>query len=307
VRLRSLLRHMDPAVVVAHGGDPLKYLVPATLGRHRPLAYYATGTFEHAANAMRVALWRALVRRADVVAAEGDEVLAQCRTLLGVPPERSVLAPNGRDPDEFRPPAPSSERAEPVLVFVGALTAGKRPDRFIEVVAALRRRGVELRAVVCGDGPLAPTLAGPAADAGVALLGPRSDVALVLRGADVFVFPSLPTGEGMPGVLIEAGLTGLPAVATAVPGVGTIVEDGVTGFVVDGDDLDAMVEATARLLEDPVLRSRMGAAARQRCEERFSMDAVASCWLSFLEPLVAAGFNPRGGRNEPGTRRVPEA
>ncbi len=302
IRLRAMLRELSPAVVVAHGGDPLKYLVPAMLGTARPLAYYATGTFEHAGRAARVALWRALVRRADVVAAEGDEVLEQCRRLLAVPEERSVLAPNGRDPVEFHPRHGSSEGTVPVVVFVGALTAGKRPDRFVAVVAALRRRGVELRAVICGDGPLASALERPAGDAGVELLGSRADVAEVLRGADVLVFPSLPTGEGMPGVLIEGGLSGLPVVATAVPGVHAIVDDGTSGFIVGVDDLDAMIDTTARLLVSPGLRQAMGAAARQRCLERFSLDAVATCWRSFLAPLVARGVSLRDGRNAPGTR-----
>jgi glycosyltransferase involved in cell wall biosynthesis len=316
VPLRRALGRLDPATVVAHGGDPLKYLVPALAGTRRPLAYYATGTFEHDARPGRVALWRALVRRADVVAAEGDEVLEQCRGLLHVPAARSVLAPNGRDPAEFHPAEPSpteppptggAPRRPPVVVFVGALTAGKRPDVFVEVVAALRRRGVDLRGLVCGDGPLAGALSGPAAEAGVELLGSRPDVADVLRGADVFVFPSLPTGEGMPGVLIEAGMTGLPVVASAVPGVRSIVEDGATGIVVEPGDTGAFVEATARLLGDAGLRGRMGAAARQRCLERFGLDAVAACWTAFLSPLVARGVSRRRGRSAPGTRPGPGA
>ena len=274
-------------MVVAHGGDPLKYLVPATLGSRRPLAYYATGTFEHASSPARVALWRWLMGRADVVAAEGHEVLEQCRQLLHVPERRSVLAPNGRDPAEFYPPQRRIDPREPVLAFVGAFSPGKRPGRFVEVVRELRKDDVALRAFMCGDGALVSEVAGPAAAAGVELLGSRSDVAAVLREADVFVFPSLPTGEGMPGVLIEAGMSGLPVVATAVPGVRTIVEDGTSGFVVDVDDLDSMVQVTKRLLVMPGLRRAMGDAGRKRCEQRFSLDAVAACWLSFLEPLVA--------------------
>jgi glycosyltransferase involved in cell wall biosynthesis len=321
IRLRAELRRSSASVVVAHGGDPLKYLVPAMLGTRTPLAYYATGTFEHAASPMRVALWRALIRRADVVAAEGDEVLEQCRQLLRVPEDHSLLAPNGRDPDEFHPPeggwppggrqgqgqgqgAADAGSGPPVLAFVGALTPGKRPDRFVEVVAALRRRGVEVRAIACGGGPLAGALAGPAAAADVAMLGSRSDVAEVLRGADVFVFTSSPTGEGMPGVLIEAGMTGLATVATAVPGVRTIINDGEGGFVVDVDDLEAMVDATARLVSDGALRRSMGDAARRRCVERFSLEAVAACWLSFLEPLVERAVSARRGRSAPGTRRA---
>ncbi len=311
-RLGAAMRRARPAVVVAHGGDPLKYLVPAMVGTRTPLAYYATGTFEHAASRGRVALWRMLLRRAAVVAAEGDEVLDQCRSLFRVPEARSLLAPNGRDPEEFHPApgeaVPDRRKGEPpVLAFVGALTTGKRPDRFIEVVAALRRRGIDVRALVCGDGPLADAVSGPAVAAGVDMLGSRSDVAEVLRGADAFVFPSLPTGEGMPGVLIEAGMSGLPVVATAVPGVRTIVEDGVGGLVVDADDLDAMVDATARLVSSPELRSTMGEAARARCVERFSLDAVAACWLSFLEPLVARGVRLRRARSGRGSRRGPGA
>ena len=306
-RLRTVLRREAPTVVVAHGGDPLKYVVPAMIGRRRPLAYYATGTFEHASGAAQVALWRALVARTDLVAAEGDEVLDQCRRLLHVPEERSLLAPNGRDPEELHPPERHDENAVPTLAFVGALTTGKQPHRFIEVVAELHRRGVEVRAFVCGDGPLAPALVGPAEAAGVELLGSRSDVAGILRGADVLVFPSLPTGEGMPGVLIEAGLTGLPVVATAVPGVKTVVEDGASGFVVAVDDVAGMVAATARLVAEPDLRRTMGAEARRRCEARFSLEAVAACWLSFLEPLVGRGLSGGRGRSAPDTRPAPGA
>lgn len=289
-RLRAAIRRIDPVVVVAHGGDPLKYLVPSLAGRHRPLVYYATGTLAHSGRPLGVALWRFLVSRADVVAAEGDEVFAECRQLLGVPAHRLVLAPNGRDPEEFRPPptdAPSPVR--PRILFVGALTAGKRPGLFVDVVATLRLRGATVDAALCGGGPLAADLVEPAARAGVKLLGMRSDVAAVLRESDVLIFPSLPTGEGMPGVLIEAGLTGIPVVATAVPGATTIVEDGVTGFVVEpgSDDGGPLVEATTRLVSDASLRTRMGAAARRRCVERFSLDAVTARWNAFLEPLVA--------------------
>ncbi len=49
--LRSMVKRLDPGLVVAHGGDPLKYLVPAMLGTRRPLVYYAIGTFAGSATA----------------------------------------------------------------------------------------------------------------------------------------------------------------------------------------------------------------------------------------------------------------
>jgi glycosyltransferase involved in cell wall biosynthesis len=289
-RLRSALARLDPVCVVAHGGEPLKYLVPAMAGRRRPLAYYAIGTYgaSHARSA-QVAMWRRLLARVDVVAAEGDEVAEECTRLLGVPADKVTMTPNGRDPAVFHPRADGRSADGPAVVFVGALTHGKRPDRFVEAVAALRARRLGFRAVLIGDGALGPRIEGPARAAGIELLGSRSDVAELLGRGDVLVFPSRPQGEGMPGVLIEAGLSGLPVVATDVPGVRTVIDDGTTGFVVDVEDLDAMVSRLAQLVEDGELRRRMGEAARARCVERFSIGAVGALWLELLTPLLPAG------------------
>lgn len=173
-----------------------------------------------------------------------------------------------------------------MITFVGALTAGKRPHCFVELVAALRAEGREFDARIVGDGPLRSGLVGLADAAGVELLGSRSDVADLLRGSDLLVFPSRPAGEGMPGVLIEAGLSGIPVVATDVPGVRTIVEDGATGVVVAQEDLAGMVSAVGRLLDDASLRGAMARAARVRCVTLFSMEAAGSAWLELIVPLL---------------------
>jgi glycosyltransferase involved in cell wall biosynthesis len=299
-QVRGALDRFDPTVVVAHGSEPLKYLVPAMAGRHRPLVYYAIGTYSGGDRGIQRRLWRYLCSRADLVAAEGGEVLAECVTSLGVPSERAALAPNGRDPDLFHPPSgDGSGRGldeAPLVIFVGALTTGKRPDLFIDLVARVRARGVPLRAELFGDGPLRHTLADTAAAADVELRGSRSDVADQMRRADVLVFCSRPAGEGMPGVLIEAGLSGLPVVATDVPGVRTIVSDGETGMVVGAEDQEALIDATAGMIADPDLRSAMGRAARQRCVERFSLAAVGDRWLSLLEPWLGVDRPGRGVR-----------
>ena len=126
-----------------------------------------------------------------------------------------------------------------------------------------------------------------AAACGVELLGSRSDVPELLRRSDVLVFTSRPTGEGMPGVLIEAGLSGLPAVSTPVPGADTVLADGYTGIIVD-DSVGTMVEAVEQLLDDPVRRAAMGAAARRRCESEFSLDLMAERWRAALQPMVCS-------------------
>ena len=289
-RLRKALAALDPVLVVAHGGEPLKYLVPALIGHHRPLAYYAIGTYGASATSRaQLQMWRQLLKRVDVVAAEGDEVAVECHELLGVPAAKVTMTPNGRDPEIFHPRPRDGSDDVPVIAFVGALTEGKRPTRFVEAVAALRARGLTFRAILIGDGVLRPSVEPLALEAGIEMLGSRSDVAELLGRSDIMVFPSRPQGEGMPGVLIEGGLSALPIVATDVPGVRSVIDDGTTGWVLGVEDLDGMVSALARLVEEPELRRTMGEAARARCVEQFSIAAVGAVWLRLLTPLLPGG------------------
>jgi glycosyltransferase involved in cell wall biosynthesis len=201
-----------------------------------------------------------------------------------------VVIPNGRDPGRFQPRATHDAQADavPEVLFLGRMIPGKRPELFVRLVGELRSRGVKLRAIAVGDGPLLRVLEPEAARAGVELAGPSGDVGGVLQQADLLVFPSAPEGEGMPGVLIEAGLSGLPVVATGVAGVASVVANGETGLVVGVEDFEALVGATSELLGDPERRLAMGSAARERCVERFSLEASARGWQELLDRLTAA-------------------
>lgn len=287
-RLRRRIGQLAPRAVVAHGGDALKYAV--SVGRSCPVVYLAIGTLAAPARrGVRRQLWRAMVRRATVVVAVSEDVATECRSVLGLGDDRLVVIPNGRDPARFHPPATGRPGdPAPSVVFVGRLVAGKRPERFVRAVGELRARGVDLRASIVGDGPLRSTIEDAARRAGVELPGASHDVAEVLRQADLLVFTSSPDGEGMPGVLIEAGLCGLPVVATAVPGARDVVADGTTGTVVPVEDFEALVDATAALVVDGALRSSMGGAARARCNELFTMQASASGWADLLGRLAPA-------------------
>jgi len=280
------LRRLRPQVVVAHGGEPLKYLA-AVSRSSPPVVYYKIGVAHAAALGRRGRLvQRLLMRRATVVAGVSQECLDEASQAFGVPQGKLVLVPNGRDDAQFFPQQPTEPPGEPHLIFVGHLTTSKRPARFIEVVRRLRERGVSFSASIVGDGPLRGELARPAAAADVVLVGHSDRVAELLRAADVAAFTSVPGGEGMPGVFIEVGLSGLPMVSTAVPGASTVIGDGQTGFVVGVDDLDAFVDKTARLLTDAQLRRRFGAAARERCLSGFTLDESVGKWRTLLGDLL---------------------
>jgi glycosyltransferase involved in cell wall biosynthesis len=295
LRLRAALARLGAAVVVAHGGDPMKYLLPAVIGTGRPLVYCDIGTYAGPTTSLHVWAWSRIMARADLVVAVGDEVFDECTRRFGVDSHRVVMIPNGRDPSRFRPrSAPADSAAAPTIIFVGALTPEKQPHRFIEVVGRLRDEGRAFRALLVGDGPLAGRLADPAATNGIELLGARSDVPALLRRSDLLVFTSRPTGEGMPGVLIEAGLSGLPAVSSPVPGAAAVLAHGRTGMIVD-DSVASMAEAVSQLLDDPRRRVAMGAAARNRCESEFTLDLMTGRWRAALQPVLDAQ-DRTGGR-----------
>ncbi len=301
LRLWRTFRQWKPAVVVAYGGDAHKYAAVTTSA---PVVYYAIGTMPEAAcRGPRGLLWRFLCWRAAEVATVSEDVSEQFRTELGVDPSRLAVLWTGRDPAVYHPASPADgdqgaavrERSQDVeLLFVGYLNAGKRPELFIEVVDALRKRGLAVRGRLVGDGPLYETLQPMAAAAGVEMLG-RRDGAPEMRRADLLVFPSLPTGEGMAGVLIDAGLSGLPIVATDAPGVADVVADGESGFVVPVDDRSGLVEAVASLVVDPDRRLAMGRAAIARCQ-RFTIGASADRWRQLIAELSAESRSAGGRR-----------
>jgi glycosyltransferase involved in cell wall biosynthesis len=289
-RLRTTLREMHPAAVVAHGGEAMKYVLPAVIGTGTPLVYCVIGTYAGPARNLHVRMWKRIMAAASLVVAVGHEVAEECTGRFGARRERVVEIPNGRDPSLFHPR--HQPAGPPILIFVAALTAQKRPHRFVEVVQRLRATDRSFRAMMVGDGPLAATV-GPLAEAeGIEVLGARSDVPDLLGAADVFLFTSLPAGEGMPGVLIEAGLSGLASVSTRVPGAAEVIHDGVTGLVVE-DTPTAMAEAVGRLLDHPDQRSSMGAAAQSRCESEFNLDLMARRWQAALRPLLRQELPPR--------------
>jgi glycosyltransferase involved in cell wall biosynthesis len=286
LRLRALLRRMRPRVVLAHGAEPAKYAALAGLGGI-PLVFYAIGSADRRLlrPSLRRFLYRVYSRRATLMPAVSRDVADEARELLGVAAGKLSVIPNGRDPRLYRP-AESIGDGSPRLVFVGHLTRTKRPEVFIRIVETLRSEGLDIEAIMVGDGELEVPVRVSAAAAGVDVLGRRDDVPSLLAESDIFVFPSLPEHEGMPGVLIEAGLCGLATVATAVPGARDVIDDGHTGFVVPVEDSAALIDAVRRLVVDDGLRRRMGAAARDRCLERFTLEASAALWRDMLDPLL---------------------
>lgn len=288
-RLRRTIRDERAGVVVAHGGEPLKYVV-ATGGPARTVYYKVGLSASELSRPSRQLVYRFLAARTTRVVGVSQAILDQAHDVLGVPRDRLTLIPNGRDPGTYHPPTGDERRAQPPLVlFLGQLEPGKRPGLFLDVVEVLRARQLSFDAAVVGDGPLRTGLAKRAAGLGVTMLGVRTDVPDLLRRAAVLVMTSAPETEGMPGVLIEAGLSGLPVVATPAAGVVDVVVDGESGVVSSSDHPEDLADRVTALLTDAGLHGAMGDAARSRCEARFSVAATADLWRSLVTEAAPRG------------------
>ena len=198
-----------------------------------------------------------IVRRAEVVIAVSN-ALAEAARRCGARDVRTI--PNG----VAVPATTAAEADPPEILFAGRLS----PEKGIEELVAATR-GMNL--VVAGDGPLRHLV--PEALGFV----PHEELERLYDRAAVVVLPSY--REGLPLCVLEAMAHGRPVVASAVGGIPELVEDGVTGFLVEPGDVAGLRAALERLLADPKLRRRMGRAARKRVAERCSWDRVTAATL----------------------------
>lgn len=169
------------------------------------------------------------------------------------------------------------------VVFVGRLDPVKGVPLLLEAFARIRARHPGARLTVAGDGRSKARLMARAQALGLgdAVRFPgyleESQVADLLAGADMLVLPSF--AEGLPVVLMEALAAEVPVVATQIAGVPELVRDGVSGLIVPPGDEVALAGAIDRLLSDPDLCARMGAAGRARVLARHDI-ATEARWLA---------------------------
>ena len=118
-------------------------------------------------------------------------------------------------------------------------------------------------------------------------LGNVSDVPDFLAQLDIVAMPTIGRGEGCPVALLEAMACGKACVATDVPGSRDIIEDGVSGLLVEPENAIALAEAIQRLIDDPELRDRIGKAARLRIEKHFSIEKEVAAHEQLYEEMMA--------------------
>lgn len=203
----------------------------------------------------------------------------------------TILGGAGVDPDLI-PATPSPDLNPLVAGFLGRMVWTKGADVLVEAHRLLALRGLPLSLNLGGT----PDAANPRATsqdqleawgrtAGITWSGRVEDAASFWRQTSFAVVPSR-GGEGLPRTLLEAAATGRALIVTDVPGCRYFVRDGIEGLIVPPNDAPALADALAKLIGDPALCARMGAAARVRLLDGFTEQHVSEAAVSAYRRLL---------------------
>lgn len=180
------------------------------------------------------------------------------------------------------------ERRVPRVLWPGRLVAQKDPLLTVDVVAELVRRGVEFELTIVGDGDLADDTRRRADELGVAdrfdWHPPSKEMPRWYRSSDVLLMTSV--FEGIPLALYEALAMGVPAVVPALPGNVELLDGGGGSLIEPRDDIAAYADALERLLTDAEHRAEVGARARQRMLDGFTVEAMGAAHDALYEELL---------------------
>lgn len=216
--------------------------------------------------------------------------------------EKFVELPCSVRTDIFFPTVQPAQPLTPYILFVGALDSAHYSKGVPALLEAMRKlfhvipreamnpdkmsRNFLVCLVIIGDGNLRKEYERQAESLGITdsvrFIGSVSpdELARLYTSALCLVLPSTDSTEAFGVVIIEAAASGTPTIATRLPGVRSVIEDGATGFLVEPNNADALAEKIAFFVSHPERAREMGAAARKRAEERYSYNVVKEIYIN---------------------------
>ncbi len=287
----------------------------------RPVLVYAHGEeLTNWGHGKKFALMRFVFRHSDAVLANSDFTRDTLADLLDVDPGRIAVVYPTVDEERFRPGLGADDlrasvrvsQGQRLILTVGRLQRRKGFDNVLRALPPLRKQGIDAHYVVIGIGDDREYLQRLAAELGVSdrvhLLGHVSydDLPRWYAACDLFAMPNRDIEgdtEGFGLVFLEAACAGKPVVAGTAGGTGSAVVDGVTGLRVDGERLEAIAQALARLLSNPTEAQQMGLNGRKRVLESFTHQRR----VDELRELALRGCYSGAGRVKVRASRSPMA
>ena len=249
-------------------------------------------TTEHGENRWKTAQHRWLERQlisrfADQRFCVSQKILDRRKNVDGIPSAQLQLMANGTVVPEAL--APDQNGAEAVIGSIGRFVKQKDFELFVDVIAALRKRGCNVRGCLVGDGPEMAKVRARTSEHGldgiIEFPGMVTETDKWFRYFDLYAITS--SEEGLPVSLLEAMSYGLPVVAADVGAISSAIRSDEEGLTVPAGDKDCFVNAIAGLLDDSERAARMGQRARDRIVDEFSIEAISaryeSAYLAILD------------------------
>jgi L-malate glycosyltransferase len=293
-RLSRLLKRLRPDIVHAHDPHAVSTaalaLSMSTVQPAPPLVASRRVDFHLKTNSF--SKWK--YRQVHTFIAASHAIARMLRA-DGIPDADIVTVHEGIDADRIAHIEPASVHQAfwlpthaPVVLNIGALVAHKGQRHLIDAAALVLRELPDTHVLVLGEGELRGALEHQVKhlhlEKHVLLPGFREDVLALLKGCDVFVMSS--ETEGLGTSILDAMACGKPVVGTRTGGIPEIVEDGVTGLVVEPRDAGALARAITTLLQDKALRARMGAAALASVREHFTVERMVAATIAVYEQVL---------------------
>lgn len=215
---------------------------------------------------------------------------------MGCPPEKIHVTRMGIEPEKFNFQPRQAFQTPLRIVSVARLTEKKGLDVAVKASAILKQRGGQFQYTIIGNGDqdemMRDFIAREGMEDCVSMPGfkPQEEIRRALSEADIFLLPSKTAAdgdmEGIPVALMEAMAVGLPVVSTFHSGIPELIENNVSGWLVEEDDPEALAETLLKLSQGEVDVAPVVAAARHKVETEFNQHIAYGELAQILERLV---------------------
>lgn len=277
-------------------GGEIIYLISKLFGKKYIITYHndtiSGGLKNYLFSIHRQTLSRKILMGAEkiIVLSEDYTLHSNLKNVFNKKKQDIVVLPNGVDLIKFNPSVKidnlKSEHkicdTDNILLFVGALDMAhtfKGLEFLLKAFQKILLTNTDTTLIVVGDGDIKNYYINMARELGVLhkiiFTGKVTDSNLpkYYSAADIFVLPSTAV-ENFPLVLLEAMASGKPVVVSRLPGVRTMVDDEVNGFLVEPENINELAEKIIDLLGNEYIRIKFGAEIRKQAEEKFSWDRI---------------------------------
>lgn len=281
-RLVDFIKKIQPDIIQCNGSDTLKYMVAASFLCNTPPILYRNISMisEWVTHGHKRIIYKYLFKRISHVSSVGEKAIADFIKTFNYPKNRTSVIRRGiplknlnvQDATIHLKNELGLGPKDQIVMHIGNFSPEKNHKFLLEIFTSIRTTKPNIKLICIGDGVLFNEIQDNITKNNLShtifLLGFRKNISELLAAADFFVLCS--KVEGVPGVILEAATQKKPTIATNVGGVGEVLVDDITGFVINNFDKKEFEKRIIQLAANDVLRKTLGVNAYRQVVENFN-------------------------------------